>query len=144
LPKEYADGYYVEIHSKSKATAYVDDPELAKFLISNLDPAGQTINLDRILGIGGESIVIKYGKQHRAAKYVPFNKEVTGILGYLDPQFLNVNEQSAENIPVKLDHPNIISYHENLFKDIDTKLFHITIMDIYDITLQAWGFFESI
>ena len=84
--------------------------------------------MSRVLGIGGESIVIQQMIDTKlcAVKFVPFNADVRGILGYLDPKHLLKDEQSAELIPTEMDHPNIIQYMDNLFQTIDNRLFHIT------------------
>jgi len=100
---------------------------------------GTTIKLAKVLGIGGESIILSYRTKQKsslAVKFVPFTKKVQGVLGFLDPKYLHREEQSAEIIPAQLDHLNIIKYHQNLFQVIDDKLFHITIMDQYDAVFR--------
>lgn len=99
------------------------------------DQTSVELDLSQIIGIGGESIVLRSCQKiddpdissdtKLAVKASPFEAEIEGNVGFIDTKMSKERQQLPELIPTSFGHKHIIKYYRNLFQKTE-KLFHLS------------------
>jgi len=99
------------------------------------DQTSVELDLSQIIGIGGESIILRSSKKIEdpdilpgtklAVKAAPFEAEIEGSIGLIDAKLSRENQKIPELIPTSFQHKHIIKYYRNLFQKPE-KLFHLS------------------
>jgi len=107
------------------------------FYLKQIEDQGSLeLDLSQIIGIGGESIILKSHKQiddpnirpgtKLAVKTSPCEIEVNGGIGFIDARLSKENQRLPELIPVSFKHKHIIKYFRNVFQKAGPTLFHLS------------------
>ena len=101
------------------------------------DNSAIELDLGLVLGIGGESIILKssekigdedFGKSKSelAVKASPCDVPIGGSIGFIDARFSKEKGKLPELIPTNFKHKNIIRYWRSLFQKVDPTLYHLS------------------
>ena len=120
----------------------IDDCQTKDFYLSKIpDQSSVKLDLSLIVGIGGESIIIKstksteydsedFGgskvKRHLAVKASPYDTDIGTSIGFIDARLGKEKQKLPELIPTTFQHKNIIQYWRNLLQKVDPTLFHLS------------------
>ena len=107
------------------------------FYLGKIEDEGSIVlDMSLIVGIGGESIILKTNQNieddelppgtELAVKASPCKIDVEGNIGFIDTRLTKQKEKLPELIPTSFKHKNIVRYWRNLLQKFETNLYHLS------------------